>query len=180
MTALLARRWTSLMALALTLTLTGCASMQVHSYAGRTFDVTRYHTYAWAHFRLSTGDPRLDNNPFFVERLQAAVEKHLAARGFEKTDVGQSDLVIHYHASVQQRLVVNEREWTSEPCDNCGPSVYDAGTLLLDFVDARTNDLVWRGWAEHSAEGEIDSQEWMERTIDQAVERILARLPRSL
>jgi hypothetical protein len=30
-------------------------------------------------------DPRLDNNPFFLRRLQADVEKELAAKGFEKT-----------------------------------------------------------------------------------------------
>ena len=34
------------------------------------------------------------------------------------------------------------------------PYVYEAGTLLLDFVDTRTNRVVWRGWAEGSVESE--------------------------
>jgi hypothetical protein len=58
--------------------------------------------------------------------------------------------------------------------------VYDAGTLLIDLVDARTNRLVWRGWAEGSVDGVIDNQEWMEARIDEAVTRILERLPRRL
>ena len=56
--------------------------------------------------------------------------------------------------------------------------VYDAGTLLLDFIDTRTNTLAWRGWAEGSLDGVIDDQQWMEKTLDEAVESILERLPR--
>lgn len=63
---------------------------------------------------------------------------------------------------------------------DCKPYVYDAGTLLLDFVDARTNKLVWRGWAERGMDGVIDNQEWMEEEIDEVVTRILERLPRRL
>jgi hypothetical protein len=65
-------------------------------------------------------------------------------------------------------------------CDkrDCEPYVYEAGTLLLDFVDTRTNRVVWRGWAEGSVDGMIDDQEWLEQRVDEAVRRILARLPR--
>jgi hypothetical protein len=50
--------------------------------------------------------------------------------------------------------------------------------LLLDFIDARTNQLAWRGWAEGGFDGAIDNQDWMEARIDAAVGKILARLPR--
>jgi Domain of unknown function (DUF4136) len=48
----------------------------------------------------------------------------------------------------------------------------------LDLVDAPTDTLVWRGWAEGSIQGAIDDQTLMEERIDEAVARILARLPR--
>ena len=48
---------------------------------------------------------------------------------------------------------------------------------MIDFVDARTDTLVWRGWSEESVDGTIDNQELMERKIDQTVARILQRLP---
>ena len=60
----------------------------------------------------------------------------------------------------------------------CGPYVYDAGTLLLDLVDRRTNAVVWRGWAEGSLDAAIDEQDRLERNVDDAVAKILARLPR--
>ena len=47
----------------------------------------------------------------------------------------------------------------------------------IDFVDARTNTLVWRGWSEGNFDGVIDDQAWMEEQIDRAVIRILERLP---
>ena len=81
--------------------LAGCATMSVNSYSERGVDVRRYRTYNWAPpDSWSTGDPRLDNNRFFDERVRAQVEGQLARRGFEKTASQQPDLLVHYHASV--------------------------------------------------------------------------------
>jgi hypothetical protein len=161
--------------------LAGCATMQVRSYVQRGTDFNRYTTYAWGPVdALTTGDPRLDNNPFFRERLQAAADAQLAGRGFEQTDADTADLLLHYHVSVTQRIDVNLIDQKYGYCEDCRPLVYDAGTLTLDLVDARTGRLVWRGWAERSIEGILDKQEWMERQVDEAVLRILERLPRRL
>ena len=69
-----------------------------------------------------------------------SVEKRLAARGFEKTASGTPDLLVHYHASVTQRDR-RQRRRTEHGVLRRGwlpPYVYDAGTLLIDLVDART------------------------------------------
>jgi hypothetical protein len=164
-----------------TLAAAGCASLGVNSYLERGFDVRQYHTYAWAPVdQLSTGDPRLDNNPFFMDRVQAAVDRELAALGFEKITTGTPELVLHYHASITQRLDVSGMDQKYGTCEECTPYVFDAGTLTIDFVDGRTDRLVWRGWAEGSIAGAIDNQRWMERRVDEAVARILKRLPRRL
>jgi hypothetical protein len=96
----------------------------------------------------ATGDPRLDNNRFFHERIQTDVENGLNARGFEKTTAGSPDVLIHYHASVTQTFNANGADQPYVTCDDCEPYVYDAGTIVVDLVDARTRRLVWRGWAE--------------------------------
>ena len=162
------------------LALTGCASMNVDSHVGRGIDFPPFHTYNWDQAdRSSTGDPRLDNNRFFAERVRASVEKELASRGFEKT-TERPDLLVHYHASITQKIDVREIDRQSAYCASadCRPYVYDAGTLFVDLVDAHTGALVWRGWAEGSMDGVIDDQAWMEARIDEAVTRILRRLPR--
>lgn len=163
-----------------TLVLAGCATMEVSSYVERGIDLRQYRTYDWGPpDTFSTGDPRLDNNRFFDDRVRARVEKELGDKGFEKTTSGPPDLLVHYHASLTQKIDVRHIDREYGYCDtaDCRPYVYDAGTLFVDLVDPRTSKLVWRGWAERGVDGVIDNQAWMEERIDEAVTRILEGLP---
>jgi hypothetical protein len=160
--------------------LTACATTNISSFVERGVDVRQYRTYTWGPADLqATGDPRLDNNEFFQERIERAVEQHLNARGFEKTQ-GSPDLLIHYHANVEQQVNANGADQPYEPCETCEPFVFDAGTIVIDLVDARTRRLVWRGWAEGSIDGVVDNQTWMEKRVDEAVARIMERLPHGM
>lgn len=93
-------------------------------------------------------------------------------------------LLIHYHASVSERIDVAavDREFGYCAASDCQPSVisYEAGTLMLDVVDARTNRVIWRAWAQDRLEGLIDNQDMMEEQINEAVTRMLERLPPAL
>jgi hypothetical protein len=161
--------------------LSACATANIRSFVERGVDVRQYRTYSWGPVvEQATGDPRLDNNQFFQERIQAAVERHLNARGFEKTTAEASDLLIHYHASVEQVVNPNGLDRPYASCDACEPYVYDAGTIVIDLVDARTHRLVWRGWAEGGIDGVVDDQTWMEKRVDDTVARIMERLPRGM
>jgi hypothetical protein len=158
------------------LTIGGCAVRRVDSYLASGVNLASYRTYAWRPVQPgATGDVRLDNNEIFQQRVQAAVEKELASRGFEKT-VTAPQLLVHYHASVGQRIDLTEREpW--EACAECKPFIYDAGTLMIDLVDARTNDLLWRGWSQSNIDGIVDNQRSLEEQIDETVAKIFERLP---
>lgn len=164
------------------LLLAACAAtMTVSSHADRNLDFARYHSFAWGPAdALPTGDPRLDQDPFFKDRLQGAVEKHLSKRGIAMTD-GDADLLIHYHANVTRRIDPNQFDRANGYCPGgeCVPSPvsYEAGTLVIDMVDARSHRLVWRGWAQTDVEELLRGPDAMTRTIDQAVTRMLLRLP---
>ena len=70
--------------------LVGCATMSVSSHVERGLDLAQYRTYDWGPAdALPTGDPRLDKNPFFQDHVQGAVEKQLAAKGFERSTPGR-------------------------------------------------------------------------------------------
>jgi hypothetical protein len=156
----------------------GCATLQVSSFVERGADLSRFRSFDWGPREgLDTGDPRLDNNPFFENRVKSQVESTLAARGYMKLDT-RSDLIVHYHARVNQRFDTGTHDLTGS-CDgaDCRPFVYDAGTLVIDLVDRTSNRLVWRGWADGTLDGAIDNQRWMEQRVDEAVTKILARLP---
>jgi|KBSSwiStaDraftv2_1062776.scaffolds.fasta_scaffold1274317_2 hypothetical protein len=177
MSAIVRRAFAVVSLLPVALAAAGCAPvMRVKAFT-ETGVVFNFRTYSWAAADgVATGDPRLDNNRFFIERVRDSVDRELAARGFEKTGPGSSDLVIHYHATITQEVEVTSSTDRFDHCYNCGSSVYDAGTLVIDLVDARSSRLVWRGWAE-KVDAVIENQDWMEETIDRVVAQILKRLP---
>src|SRR6185369_5498164 len=155
-----------------------CAPMTVSSHVERGLDITRYHTFEWGIAdALPQGDPRLDRNPFFKDHFEGAVEKQLAARGLEHSGASP-DLLIHYHATIAHRLEIDHTSSTGYcPTRDCDPPLvgFEAGTLILDFIDARTNRLIWRGWAQHAIDDELENRDHMARRIDEAVTRMLAR-----
>jgi hypothetical protein len=158
----------------------GCVSMSVASHVERGVDFSQFRTWDWGQAdALPTGDPRLDNNTVFNDQLQGAIEKALATKGYLRAPAGgQADLVIHYHANVNQRFNVNEPDVNCTP-GNCQPSVieYEQGTLVLDVMDPKTNKIVWRGWAQDSLQGIIDNQDRLEQKVNEAVSKMMALFP---
>lgn len=162
-------------------TATACAGLRVNSYEWPGADLAGYRTFSWdRQDRFTTGDPRLDNNDIFRAGVQRAVERELAGRRLEPAPADTADVLIHVHAHIDQRIETRTIDRDLGPCapGACGPYVYEAGTLLLDLVDRRTNTVAWRGWAEGSLDAVIDDQATLEQVVDDAVVKILARLPR--
>ena len=160
----------------------GCATMMVSSHIERGINFADYVTYDWGPpDNLPVGDPRLDNNPFFTDYLQGAIEKSMAAKGYDRAVGGGADLLIHYHASVNQKIDVYDVDRRYGYCyENCEPDYYnyEEGTLVVDLVDTNTNKVVWRGWAQDSMNGIIDNQLRLEKQVDEGVTRMMMLLPR--
>lgn len=173
------------LALAAAGALAACATLNVNSYVERGIDFTRYISYSLESPKaFATGDPRLDNNVFFQDQLQGAIARELNARGYMGVD-RKPDLLVHYHASIKQEVDINGADQqkgyeVGSHGHEARPYVFDAGTLTIDVIDARTNRLVWRGWAERSLDGAINDQAWLERRIEDTVARIFDKMPGKL
>jgi hypothetical protein len=176
------RKMTGLFTVLAAMTFAGCATMMVSSHIECGVNFASFVTYDWGPpDNLPVGDPRLDNNPFFNDHLQGAIEKKLAANGYERVTSGTPDLLVHYHASVNQRLDVYTVDNRYGYCyGNCEPQItdYEQGTLVVDLVDARTNKVVWRGWSQDTVSGVIDNQERLEKQVDKGVTKMMMLLPR--
>ena len=157
------------------------ARMTVSSHVQPGLDFGQYRVYDWGPAdALPTGDARLDRDPFFQDHVQGEIEKQLAGKGFERASAaGSADLLIHYHASITRRIDVNRTDSEYGYCadENCAAKVneFEAGTLILDILDARTNRLIWRGWAQRALGDELENRDHLARQIDEAVTRMLAR-----
>lgn len=161
----------------------GCATMTVSTHAEPGLDMAQYRTFDWGPAdALPVGDPRLDRDPFFNDQVHGAVERGLALRGLSLAEAaGTPDLLIHYHANISERLDVSTADQEFEFCAGagCQPPVtaYEAGTLVIDIVDAASNRVIWRGWAQDGIEDELENPDRMEATIEAAVARMLAQFP---
>ena len=138
--------------------------MNVSSHIERGINFAEYVTYDWGPpDNLPVGDPRLDNNPFFNDYLQGAIEKKMAAKGYERAIAGAPDLLIHYHASVNQKLDVygvdSSYGYCYEQLRAAGTPITNRARSIIDLVDAKTKKVVWRGWAQDSMNGIIDNQD---------------------
>jgi uncharacterized protein DUF4136 len=144
----------------------GCATLRVGSHVDSGLVWSKYKTFDWGPAdALPAGDARLDHDPVFRDRVEGAIEKAMAARGFERSARSERpDLLIHYHANITERLNVDAER-------------YESGTLVVDIVDASTDVLMWRGWASGSVAGVLGNRERMRRRIDNDVAGIFGSLP---
>jgi hypothetical protein len=161
----------------LSVAIAACAPMNVSSYIHPAADFSQYRTYDWGpRDALPTGDPRLDNNPFFDSQVRSSVQRELAARGYQR--VGSNpDLVVHYHASVQQKVDVYRVDTEAGYRTETDAVQYEEGTLVLDVADAKTKQIIWRGWGQGDIEGVINDQARMEQRVRDVTRKILERFP---
>lgn len=172
-----------LLALALAaagLVLAGCAPVSVGAHQARDARFASYHTFTWAPAdALPIGDPRLDGNPFFEDYLEGAVERHFRDHGITLADVpADADLLVHYHAAITQR--VDTSHWRDTGQNGYPePQIvsYQESTIVLDVIDMRTDQLVWRGWAQANLQNFVNDQDALKRNIDQSVVLMFERLP---
>jgi len=124
-------------------------------------------------------------NSLVVKRVKKATEPELAARGLVKAP-SKPDFLIVQHITTQEQIEVANWGYGYGPYPRYGGGYwgpggvptysYEEGTLVLDFVDAKTKQLIWRG----SAKAEIDTVDSPEESwelIKKAVEEILKKYP---
>ncbi|HJU68289.1 MAG TPA: DUF4136 domain-containing protein [Gemmatimonadaceae bacterium] len=160
----------SLLSLAVGATLMGCVSTQVTTDWDRNTSFASYHTYAW----MET--PRMQamqQATLFDRRLRAAVEQQLAVKGMQKADAnGEADLLIVYHAGVEDKLDVHTSGYFGRRVD---VREYQQGMLVIDVVDARTKTLVWRA----TAKDEVGDADPSSDQIAKAVQKMFASFPQA-
>ncbi len=147
-----------------------------------TLDLGRYPNFAWDESAIiRTDDVRLENNPFFEERLFEAVERELSKRGIYRSDFSP-DLLVHYHLSVRDHIEVI----ATDPQFGDPPSVYgegtevlqyDEGTFVLHFVDARTDEDLWVGWAQGDIGAALKDSMKMREWVEDATEKMFEDFP---
>lgn len=169
------------------LLLTGCSSFNVTSDYDSAIDFSQYGTYAWLPRPDATDTTKGANNDgLLYQRIERAVNANLSTKGLRRVGT-QSDanLLITEHINVEQKLRVNTTNygygygrWGYHGAGYTDTTVdqYDQGTLILDFIDAKTKELVWRGMAQSRLK-DLKTPEERQARVRAAVDAILEKYP---
>ena len=157
-------------------------SMRVTHGVDEAADFAAYHTFDWLAAPADVNDPLLEA-PDLAFQIKQAAERGLIAKGYTKVD-DMPDFYVVFHAALDRhisRAYVDrwgyrypwQRPRVRQPWDVV-VDVYDVGTLVIDAVDARTDELVWRGAATDVVSGDPDR---VRAQVAEAVDKLLARFP---
>ncbi len=164
--------------------LVGCSSLTIYRDFDSDIDFSQYRKYVWL-----TGDSipgnQLSRNPLMQKRVKAVVDSILAARGLQKVETERlADLMVLVYRGIEEKIEIEDwggRERYSpswRPVDEQLVTVdqYEEGTLTIDFVDLKREQMVWRGMAKKVLPGNRDPRK-MEKLIKRVIEQILSPFP---
>jgi len=154
--------------------LAGCSPVSVKYDYDPEADFSGYKTYSWIRQRIHETDAPTGIGSLMVERVQQAVDREMAAKGYERIESPESDFKLAFHTGVQDKIDVNLYGygfWGRPRFADVRQ--YKEGTLVLDVVDTGQNRLVWRGWGT----GVLGDPSRLTEKINQAANKILEKFP---
>lgn len=173
-----------LLSLASLLLIGGCSVTPSHEFDA-TADFASYQAWRWQapdYAKGDVSDPILDSE-LLGKRVEAAVDATLETRGFTR-NAGKPDFVVTYHTSKDLEL------YDSGPSFSIGlhqgwsrfhtgvmydtrPTMSKRGVLIIDIIDADSDELVWRGWRELPlSQSNFDTEQ-----VNRSVREILSAFP---
>ncbi|HSB98064.1 MAG TPA: DUF4136 domain-containing protein [Spongiibacteraceae bacterium] len=137
--------------------LNACGAIPVSTDYDPAWQMPADASYAWIKRPSAHVDPMIDND-LVAGRVHRAVDDQLAAKGLHAAADDQAAVLITYHIGEEEKLDISSfhSNFGYYPCWRCyGPGFdsdvwvnqYTEGKLIIDMVDAKTKQLVWRGIA---------------------------------
>lgn len=166
--------------------LAGCAVTDLDKSA----DFTRYKTFAWGKSEIDVSNPVYDSD-LINKRIYHAVEKEFAKRGIVKNE-RNPDFIVRYHTYTEEKRQTQGGYpyrygfhpfgfypfafgW-GFPYFLTTPQTtreYTEGTLVLDIIDRRSDELIWRG----SVSGNVEDASNLKKQIEKGIKAIMKKYP---
>ena len=113
-------------------------------------------------------------------RIATSIAADLAAKGLASTAPGDADILVTFYTAVSRRVVVNGGGWYGYRWRYWGGGTtyvnsYPEGTLVIDIIDRRSRELVWRG----VGAGAFSKMNPTDETVQKKVARVLRDFPPS-
>ncbi|GAB3829764.1 DUF4136 domain-containing protein [Hymenobacter jeollabukensis] len=174
--------------LALLLGSAGCATVPrvgVTSDFDHAVNFRAYKTWAWYPEQPADaeGGPAKGYNSFFDQRMRRSVEAEMVRKGLTKADKNP-DVYVAYSARVEDKQRAANPGyygpygypyWGYYGLGRSYQTVqdYKAGNVIIDIVDAKRKELVWRGYGQ----SQVDQQTLSEQEVNRLVTGVLGDFP---
>ena len=147
-------------------------------------DFGAYVSYAWVPDDNAWANAVFLENPELPGMIATAVDRDLAAKGFDRAPRDAADFLVAMSASVQDVTVISKHRYQGwshgynrSSLSNVNTATQLAkvaeGTLILEIIDVASEGVVWQS---HAA-GVITGRDDIEKAVDAAVVRMLEEFP---
>jgi Domain of unknown function (DUF4136) len=162
--------------LLIALLLVGCSSIETKVDYDRAASFSSYKTFAFK-------DVRTPDSPISMRRVQAAIDKTLASRGLAKAD-GTPDLWVVLHTRTRRQTQVTTYSsgwgwgwrWRGPYWNTAHVEQIPIGTLMVDLIDTKAKELVWRGSASRIVDADETPKDRDEK-VQEAVNKLFDGFP---
>jgi hypothetical protein len=185
----------SLMAGIVAFAICGCSSLKTTVSFDAKANFAALKNYSWIPFpAVERADARL-NYDFLDQTIRDSVNQTLQKKGFVPAADNSPDFRVRWYVAIDQAASDTQvsqfhgfqgpgigdydadGQWIYGPALEEGYQLtYTVGSVVLDFVNAKTGKLIWRG-AAHAVVNEKASQEQRRQNIDKALQKILQEFP---
>lgn len=155
-----------------------CSSVRVASDYDTSVNFNNYNSYAF----FKPGIDKAEISDLDKRRILRAIDAELSAKGMQKSE--SPDLMVSIFTKANERVNVyqNHYGWGSpwgwgwgHPWDgSTSVSRTTEGTLYIDIIDAKTNQLIWQGIGTAPLTRNMEKKEAM---IQEVVAKILEKYP---
>jgi hypothetical protein len=155
----------------------GCSSVETHVDYDRAANFSSYRTFAFK-------DVRTPDNPISLKRVRAAVTRTLGSRGLAESAGEKPDLWVVLHTRAHRQTQVTTYNpgwgwgwgWRGAYWNAAYVRQIPIGTLMVDLVDTKAKELVWRGSASRVVDAD-ESPQTRDEKVQQAVDKLFDGFP---
>ena len=158
-----------MLAMVLGLLAVSTAAQSVQSDFDRSFRFSELKSFRFAVQKRGATDP-LAGDTLNDGRIRNGLESQLTANGF-RMESEKADFVIAYYVTTKNKLNVQDfgygpPRWFGSR--DIRVNQYSEGTLMVDFIDVKSNQVIWRGRAVGTLE-----MKGVDKKISKSVEKLV-------
>ncbi|MFC1518907.1 DUF4136 domain-containing protein [Pseudomonadota bacterium] len=170
------------------LALSACSTLKTNTDFDPAVSFDQYKTYSWVEKKNQDASYHLDG--LMDQRVRDAVNNELGQKGLTKADITEADLLVNYLTKVDKKINVDtfntsfgyypyygRRGWGGAGM-NTQTTVreYEVGTLIVDLIDNKTGNLVWRGSVADTIRNKNTPEERVQ-IINSAISQVMLHYP---